>query len=252
MAPNVDTLIEALPYIREFRGQTFVVRCVSDLSQAERAALCRDIAILRFVGVKAVVVHPQDDGTNHHLVHDIGAYGKATGLSGSDGAPRWLLSLAADGALSANEDLIRHVIEDYTPVIEAVAVGPGGDAQPADADLAAAKLAVRLRAYKLLLVVGHGRVTVGDDEVSEMRATPDVVARVQAGSATAGALEAAVVALDGGVRFAHVLPADVPHALLLELFTDRGYGTKIRSADEWATAPDLDPRGYTVWNGQPA
>ena len=58
---NVDTLIEALPYIREFRGKTFVIRCAARLSDTDRAALCRDVAMLRFVGVKAVIVHPHEE-----------------------------------------------------------------------------------------------------------------------------------------------------------------------------------------------
>jgi acetylglutamate kinase len=268
MAPNVNMLIEALPYIREFRGKTFVVRCAASLSEEEREALCRDVAMLRYVGVKTVVVHPYeeaanggDDATsatydarqraNHRLVHDIGRYGNATGLSGSDGAPRWLLSVSDTGALTANEDLVEHVIDDYTPVIEAVAVGPDGDAHPADPDLAAAKLAVALGAYKVLLVVGHELAIVQDagtqGKVSEMRATDDVASKIKSEPLTDGALEAGLLAVEGGVRFAHLLPSDIPHALLLELFTDPGYGTKIRSAAEWSAAPDLPSRGYTTW-----
>jgi acetylglutamate kinase len=265
---NVEMLIEALPYIREFRGKTFVVRCASGLSEEQREALCRDVAMLRFVGVKAVVVHPHegtatglDDPTtgthderqraNHRLVHDIGAYSKATGLSGSDGAPRWLLSVADNGALTANEDLVEHVIDDYTPVIEAVAVGTDGDAHPADPDLAAAKLAVALGAYKVLFVVGHELMIVEDagiqGKVSEMRASDDVASKVKSEPLTDGALEAGLVAVEDGVRFAHLLPSDEPHGLLLELFTDPGYGTKIRSAAEWSAAHDLPSCGYTTW-----
>jgi acetylglutamate kinase len=258
VAPNVDTLIEALPYIREFRGETFVVRCEAGLSEEQRDALCRDIAMLRFVGVKTVLVHPAEvDGAgderrrdNHRLVHGIGAFGNATGLSGGDGAPRWLLSISDDGALSANVDLVEHVIDDYTPVIEAVAVGPDGDARAADADLAAARLAIALGAYKLLLVVGSDRVRIVDGErqgtVSEMRASEDVLTKLAAPAPLAGALQAGRLAVENAVTFAHLLPSDVPHSLLLELFTNAGYGTKIRSRESWSSA-GRDGVGYETW-----
>src|SRR4029077_8865891 len=224
---SVDTLIEALPYIREFRGKTFVIRCATHLADHERKALCRDVAMLRFVGVKAVVVHayegPENDeglasgqrGANHRLVHAIGEYGKATGLAGSDGAPRWLLSIADNGELVVNADLVLHVIDDYTPVVEALGVGPDGEAVPADPDLAAAKLAVALEAYKVLFVVGDHRVLVDENvvdetaergEISQMRATPDVVSLVKIDTELDRPFHATLHAIDSGrVHFAHLI-----------------------------------------------
>jgi acetylglutamate kinase len=258
---NVDTLIEALPYIREFRGKTFVIRCAARLSDSDRAALCRDVAILRFVGVKAVIVHPHEepaaDGSlssdaNHRLVHALGEYGKATGLAGSDGAPRWLLSLSDEGDLVVDTDLLIHVIDDYTPVIEAVAVDPTGGAVPADPDAAAARLAVELGAYKVLFVVGDHRVTIEEGEergeVSEMRATEDVVSLIEVDPESDGAFKAALYAAESSrVRFAHLIPTDFEHGLLLELFTHGGYGTKIRSGEDWADEAEFPSRGYWCW-----
>jgi acetylglutamate kinase len=268
---SVATLIEALPYIREFRGKTFVIRCPTRLSEEDRSALSRDVAMLRFVGVKAVVVHAAEEpaaggshaagegNTNHRLVHAIGDYGKATGLAGSDGAPRWLLSIADDGELLVDPDLVLHVIDDYTPVVEAVAVGPQGAAVPADPDLAAARLAVALDAYKVLFVVGDHRVVVDETdeqgEVSEMRATPEVVSLVKIDAELGAAFDAALDAVQSQrVRFAHLIPNDMAHALLLELFTQRGYGTKIRSSEDWARAEGeqgFPSRGYWCWSTDP-
>lgn len=255
---NVDTLIEALPYIRQFRGKTFVIRCPARLSDTDRAALCRDVAMLRFVGVKAVIVHPYEEPTadgslssdaNHRLVHALGEYGKATGLAGSDGAPRWLLSFSDEGKLVVNADLLLHVIDDYTPVIEAVAVGPNGAAVPADPDEAAAQLAVALDAYKVLFVVGDHRVTIEEGgEVSEMRATADVISQVKVDPELDAAFREGICAIESGrVRFAHIIPTDFQHGLLLELFTDGGYGTKIRSGEDWARKGKLPSRGYWCW-----
>jgi acetylglutamate kinase len=264
MDSDVTTLIEALPYIREFRGETFVVRCAEKLTQEFREALCRDIAMLRFVGVKSVLVHPYegDQGSksglgegrlvNHQLVHSLGVYGKTAGFSGSDGAPSWLLSIDETESLRANADLILHVIDDYTPVVEAVAVGPDGGVKPVNPDMAAAKLAIALNAYKVILVSGPERVAVEHEgkprEVSEMHDGEEVRARIVSGPETKTSVEAGAHAISEGVRFAHIVRSDEPHGLLLELFTDGGTGTKMRSREAWAKDPVGYPtRGYTLW-----
>jgi len=262
---DVTTLIEALPYIREFRGETFVIRCAARLSDGYRDALCRDVAMLRFVGVKAVLVHPHEDGgeagsdgrnpTNHELVHTLGAFGNATGFSGSDGAPRWLLSTDGEGDLQANADLVLHVIDDYTPVIEAVAVDPGGAARSADPDLAAAKLAIALGAYNVIMVPGAEPVLIEDGgerrEVSEMSTAPEVMERIVGESPTRESVDAGALAISEGVRFAHIVSDRESHGLLLELFTDDGSGTKLRSPQAWAEAASAEPgafpaSGYTL------
>lgn len=269
MAPDVTTLIEALPYIREFRGQRFVIRCGAKLDDEYREALCRDLAMLRFVGVQTVLVHPHEDGgetapgagdgrqlVNHQLVHSLGAYGKTTGLSGSDGAPAWLLSIDERGELQANADLVLHVIKDYTPVIEAVAVDPGGDVRTADPDLAAAKLAIALEAYKVILVPGAEPVLIEEDggrrEVSEMSTATELVERIVSGPETRASVTAGALAISAGVRFAHLVSSAEPHGLLLELFTDGGSGTKLRSPDAWAEAAAEKPEkfpasGWRAW-----
>ncbi len=268
MAPDVTTLIEALPYIREFREETFVIRCAAELDNEYREALCRDLAMLRFVGVRTVLVHPhEDDGeaapgagngrqlVNHQLVHSLGAYGKTTGLSGSDGAPAWLLSTDERGELRANADLVLHVIEDYTPVIEAVAVDPGGDVQAADPDQAAAKLAIALDAYKVILVPGAEPVLIEDGgerrEVSEMSSSAELTQRIVSGPSTRASVEAGALAISRGVRFAHIVSSAEPHGLLLELFTDSGSGTKLRSPDAWAEAASAEPELYPASGWRP-
>ncbi|MGN6372028.1 MAG: hypothetical protein ACTHM1_03425 [Solirubrobacteraceae bacterium] len=268
---SVDTLIEALPYIREFRGERFVIRCPAQLDEARRRALSRDIGMLRFVGVKVVLVHPAGSpfaerngvvgGENHSLVHAIGEYGKATGLAGSDGAPRYLLSLSSAGEVEVDPDLVLHVIDDYTPVIEAVAVTPSGDAAEADPDLAAARLAVALGAYKVLFVVGDHRVRAEEPEesgeISEMRASDDIVSLARMDPELKSAFRGAIEAVrTGQVKFGHLIPYDHPHGMLLELFTDRGYGTKIRSQESWREAEVENPekytqRGYFCWRSDP-
>lgn len=218
--------------------------------------------MLRFVGVKVVVVHPHepdDDASRagrprptHRLVHAIGEYVQATGMSGADGAPRWLIAVDGAGNSTVNADLVRHVIDDYTPVIETVAVNEAGDPESTDPDVAASRLAIALGAYKAIFVVGDQRLAIEDEgDLSEMRTTPDVLERVTVHADLAGPLRAARMAVESGsVRYGHLVPDNSPHAVLLELFTDEGFGTKLRSADDWDAAVDSDgfpAVGYFCW-----
>jgi len=59
MATNVDTLLEALPYIREFHGRTVVIKYGGSAMREEelREAFATDVVLLKYVGLNPVVVH---------------------------------------------------------------------------------------------------------------------------------------------------------------------------------------------------
>ena len=56
---KADILLECLPYIREFAGRTFVIKYGGSamVSETLRSNFARDIILLRYVGIKPVVVH---------------------------------------------------------------------------------------------------------------------------------------------------------------------------------------------------
>jgi acetylglutamate kinase len=99
-----------------------------------------------------------------------------------------------------------------------------------NADTAAGAIAEALCAEKLMLLTDV--VGVLDDEkklIAQMSET-DVRAAIGDGTVKGGMipkLEGAVHALEHGVTAAHIIDGRVPHALLLEIFTDGGVGTKV-------------------------
>jgi len=59
MSTNVDTLLEALPYIKEFHGRTVVIKYGGSAMREEslREAFATDVVLLKYVGLNPVIVH---------------------------------------------------------------------------------------------------------------------------------------------------------------------------------------------------
>lgn len=168
--------------------------------------------------------------------------GRAVGLSGKDGnlfvaekatSPAGDLGFVGD-IVEIDVDIIQTLIrEGYIPVISSVAVGRDGESYNVNADHAAGKLAAALKAAKLIVLSDvQGIYRDFGDESSLISELTIAQARglAASGSVDSGMIpkvEACVTALDGGVERAHVINGTIPHALLIEIFTDKGIGTMI-------------------------
>lgn len=130
---------------------------------------------------------------------------------------------------------VRSLLEDgRVPVVSSIARADDGAIYNVNADTAAAALATALEATKLIVL------TDVDGLYADWPASDEVVAHLTAGQLaellpglSAGMIpkmEACLRAVCGGVSQAHVLDGRVPHALLLEVFTDEGIGTMVVSA----------------------
>ncbi|MDQ6914860.1 MAG: acetylglutamate kinase [Actinomycetota bacterium] len=279
--PAVGTLLEALPYIREFHGKTVVIKYGGAAMEdpALREDFARDVVLLKYVGLNPVVVHGggreitaymekldlpvefvdglrvSDPATvevakmvlvgkvNKDIVLRLGRHGQpAVGLSGDDG----LLFRVARQAAPSGRDIgfvgriervdvtvLQRIAADYIPVIASVGADREGDSYNINADDAAGAVAAALGAYKMIFLTDvpgwlrdpadHTSV-ISEATVGEVRAAlPEVAGGMRP------KLEACTAALDGGSTFAHIIDGRVPHSLLLELFTDAGVGTRIRS-----------------------
>ncbi len=121
---------------------------------------------------------------------------------------------------------------NFIPVIAPVGVGDDGQSYNINADLVAGKLAETLRAEKLMLLTNTSGVL---DKAGKLLARLDakqVAALIADGTIHGGMLPKIRCALDAvqaGVGAAHIVDGRVEHAVLLELFTDEGVGTLIRS-----------------------
>ncbi|MBO3747746.1 acetylglutamate kinase [Streptosporangiaceae bacterium NEAU-GS5] len=117
------------------------------------------------------------------------------------------------------------------PVVSSIARGADGSIYNVNADTAAAALAVSLGAAKLIVltdVEGLYRDWPASDDVIRRIGAPDLAALLPSlSSGMVPKMEACLTAVTSGVPGAHVLDGRVPHALLLEIFTDEGIGTMV-------------------------
>ncbi len=121
---------------------------------------------------------------------------------------------------------------DAIPVIAPIGVGAQGETYNINADTVAGAIAAALGAERLYLLTDvAGVLDQGGALVEEMSAE-QARELLAAGTVTGGMipkLETCLHAVNGGVGGAVILDGRVPHALLLELFTEHGAGTLIRA-----------------------
>jgi len=176
------------------------------------------------------------------------AGGRAVGLTGQDGAfirarklmmpsrdkPNEFIDIGQVGEIESIDPGVIAALEDggFIPVVAPIGTGADGSSYNINADLVAGKLAEVLRAEKLVMLTNTPGVL--DERGSLLTGvTPKQVdAMVASGALSGGMLPKIASALDAaraGVRAVHIIDGRVPHALLLEILTDRGVGTLIRA-----------------------
>jgi acetylglutamate kinase len=284
-------LIEALPWLDRFHGQTVVIKYGGHAMTDDqlRLGFAQDLVFLRYAGLRPVVVHgggPQIsahlgrlglDSTftaglrvttpetmdvvrmvltgqvNRDVVGLINRHGPfAVGMSGEDAN---LFTASRRGAVVDGQHVdiglvgeidqvdpgtVRVLLADRRiPVVSSVARGTDGEIYNVNADTAAAALAAALDAAKLVVLTDveglyanwppggeHGEAGPGE-VISELTATEleELLPGLSAGMIPK--MEACLRAVRGGVPQAHVLDGRLPHAVLLEIFTDSGIGTMV-------------------------
>jgi acetylglutamate kinase len=133
------------------------------------------------------------------------------------------------------EVLDRLLAEDLVPVIATIGVDDEGQSYNINADTAAGAIADALAASKLVYLtdIEGIRRDVGDASTLISTITADALHGLIAdGTVTEGMIPkvaSCVDAVRGGVGHAHILDGRVPHALLLEIFTNEGIGTMVTS-----------------------
>lgn len=116
------------------------------------------------------------------------------------------------------------------PVIAPVGVGPQGESYNVNADLVAGAVAAALSAEKLILLTDVAGILDKKKVLIPTLTRAQAKKRLADGTLTGGMIPKVTACLDaisGGVPKAHVVDGRVPHAILLEIFTDRGVGTEI-------------------------
>jgi acetylglutamate kinase len=117
---------------------------------------------------------------------------------------------------------------DFIPVIAPIGVGKDGHSYNINADLVAGKVAEVLKAEKLMLLTNIPGILDKQGELLTGLSLSDIDDLIADGTISGGMIpktRCATDALKGGVTSVHIIDGRVPHAVLLELFTDQGVGT---------------------------
>ncbi|HRQ56545.1 MAG TPA: acetylglutamate kinase [Azoarcus taiwanensis] len=187
---------------------------------------------------------------NKEIVNLINQHGgKAVGLTGKDAnfiRARKLLMQKKDAPLgdlvdvgqvgeitSIDPSLIAFLDQgDFIPVIAPIGVGENGETYNINADVVAGKLAEILKAEKLVLLTNTPGVLDKNGKLLTGLTPRDVDDMVADGTLSGGMLPKIGSALDAarsGVKSVHIIDGRVEHCLLLEILTDHGVGTMIKS-----------------------
>jgi acetylglutamate kinase len=177
---------------------------------------------------------------NRDIVSAINVHGPlAVGLSGEDA--KLIRAAAHAGGLGfvgtvIGVDptiLLRLLAEGLIPVVATIGSDSSGQAYNINADTVAGALAEALGAEKLVFLTDVEGLRADPEDAGSLvrQVTADQLSQMIESGAAAGGMvpkaQACVQAVRSGVRRAHVLDGRVPHALLLELFTDGGVGTMV-------------------------
>lgn len=179
---------------------------------------------------------------NKEIVAGINASGgKAVGISGKDG--NLIKACPVDDSMEMgfvgqvediNPEIIDTVIGNgYIPVIAPIGMDDQQQSFNINADLAAAAIAVAMKADKLVLltdVPGLLKDQADPDSLISVLKLSEVDSYIEEGIISGGMLpkvECCTHSVQGGVGRTHIIDGRVPHAILLEVFTNEGIGTMV-------------------------
>lgn len=175
--------------------------------------------------------------------------GQAVGLSGKDGnlieaekyylndekakiTPPEIIDIGLVGKVKAvNAELIVSLGQNsFIPVIAPTGIGEHGETYNINADVVAGEVAAALKAEKLLLLTDVAGVLDADKKLIQTMTNQDALNLIDDGTVEGGMfpkVKCCLKALRGGVKKAHIIDGRLKHAILLEVFTDKGIGTEI-------------------------
>ena len=226
---RAKVLIQAMPYIRKFSGETIVVKYGGNamVNDKLKSAVMSDIALMRLVGVNVVLVHGGGPEIN------------AMGLCGLDGRMLMAEKLVTSADLGyvgeikeVNPEPLKNVIDNgYIPIVATVANGYDGNVYNVNADIAAAHIAAKIGAKKLILMTDiRGLLRDVNDENSLISVVnvSEVLMLKREGIIKGGMIpkiDCCVEAVRSGVSRAHIIDGRIEHSILIEMFSDEGIGT---------------------------
>jgi acetylglutamate kinase len=224
--PQIEQMLKKLDIKSEFiQGMRVTDEATLDVVEMVLSALNKDIVT---------------------LINQAG--GKAVGLTGQDGTfirakkmmladqkqPEQMLDIGKVGEIASIDPSVIDTLESggFIPVVAPIGVGTEGETYNINADLVAGKLAEVLKAEKLVLLTNTPGVLDKSGKLLTGLTPQGIDNLVADGTLSGGMLPKIASALDAarsGVKSVHIIDGRVDHALLLEILTNQGVGTLIRS-----------------------
>lgn len=173
--------------------------------------------------------------------------GKAVGVTGKDGRlleatkmNKGYIDLGYVGEIEkVNTELITTLINnDFIPVISPIGADGHGNTYNINADYAAVAIAGALKAAKLVFLTDVEGVLKDKDDPSSLvsyLSTKQATKYIEKGIISGGMIpkvECCIKALYKGVSMVHILDGRVQHALILEIYTEKGIGTMLYDKEE--------------------
>ncbi|OIO38453.1 MAG: acetylglutamate kinase [Candidatus Omnitrophica bacterium CG1_02_49_10] len=274
---KADILVEAIPYIKKFRGKCVVIKYGGSALEDKktRLGILEDIVFMSYIGIKPVFIHGggpsitdrlKKEGVCSRFVDGYRVTDKDT-LKVVDSVLKELnlkigKEIEAIGAMPAHYSpssglikAVRHnarggigFVGDVSsvdipmlnkalrmgliPVIYPVGKGRNGGLFNINADEVAYKVASSIKAEKLMVLTNVKGIMLDNKKgafISTLSAkrAEGLMDRGVINSGMIPKVSSCIKALKGGVKKAHIISGHVKHALLLEIFTDKGIGTEI-------------------------
>jgi acetylglutamate kinase len=130
-----------------------------------------------------------------------------------------------------NSELIVTLSQNsFIPVIAPTGIGDAGETYNINADIVAGEIAAALQAEKLLLLTDVEGVLDKDKKLINAMSDKEALKLIADGIVEGGMfpkVKCCLKALKSGVKKAHIIDGRLKHAILLEIFTDKGIGTEI-------------------------
>ena len=176
------------------------------------------------------------------------AGGKAVGLTGRDGGlirakklkmvdnkdPSKEYDVGQVGEIEAIDPGVVKALQDdaFIPVVSPIGFGADNESYNINADVVASKLAMVLKAEKLVMLTNIPGVLDKQGKLITELTARQIDELIEDGTISGGMLPKLAGAIDAaksGVNAVHIVDGRVPHSMLLEILTDQAYGTMIRS-----------------------
>lgn len=227
--PQINQLLEKLGKEGEFvQGMRVTDRETMDVVQMVLGGLVNKdiVALINRHGGRAVGLTGRDAGL-------VRARKLKVSRKSADMQEPEIIDIGHVGEVASIDPSILNLLEskDFIPVVAPIGVGADGEAYNINADVVASKIAQVLGAEKLLLLTNTSGVLDKEGKLLTGLSARDVEALIENGTIYGGMLPKIDFALDavrGGVKTVQIIDGRVPHAVLLELLTDKGVGTLIR------------------------